>query len=576
MAKKKAKAQGVVVKAPGAAKSSGNAKKEPVQADPEAAEPTAVAEASKGPERGRKKKRKRSAASVQEPAVEEAAEDEDEAEEAMPAASSGRGNLGNLTFDGSSSKGLLPPMGPWSKDSSKVELEAGLAWLVWPMTPVTFLSEYWEKKPLHLKRQRSDFYEGLFSKADFDGHLKEGTEVRYGERLNLARFDKDKAQKVDLNGPQGTPAKWDEVQKEWTAGATMQVMHPQQVHLPVRSTLASLERSFGALFGANAYLTPSEQQGLAPHFDDVEVFMLQLEGSKRWKLHEPPEGEEYPLPRDYSRDFKPDELGPLILECVLEQGDLLYLPRGTVHSGVTEATAGFSHHLTLSTYQRTSWFQVLEKALSSALERAAGESSEFREGLPLNYIGTMGSWHEIGSEHTGPNSSGGRRAAFLRRFQGLLSRLQEFVDLDEVCDEFAVDFMAQRLPPPSASSASESTPAPEAEGITLESKVRWTDPNSVRPILSTDPETSEAQVLLFHSCSNQCGKHMCVDTESDEDVGCLRYEAATFLPALRYLCAAGSSIVRCGDLPLSDEGDRVALCENLVEAGCLELVPADA
>ena len=42
---------------------------------------------------------------------------------------------------------------------------------------------------------------------------------------------------------------------------------------------------------AKVYITPPGCQGFAPHFDNVEVFMLQLEGSKRWQLHKPPPGE---------------------------------------------------------------------------------------------------------------------------------------------------------------------------------------------------------------------------------------------------------------------------------------------
>ena len=33
----------------------------------------------------------------------------------------------------------------------------------------------------------------------------------------------------------------------------------------------ALERLFGCLVGANVYITPPESQGLAPHYDDVEV-----------------------------------------------------------------------------------------------------------------------------------------------------------------------------------------------------------------------------------------------------------------------------------------------------------------
>lgn len=38
-----------------------------------------------------------------------------------------------------------------------------------------------------------------------------------------------------------------------------------------------MEEVFGCLCGASAYLTPPKAQGLAPHWDDVEVFVLQTE-----------------------------------------------------------------------------------------------------------------------------------------------------------------------------------------------------------------------------------------------------------------------------------------------------------
>ena len=35
------------------------------------------------------------------------------------------------------------------------------------------------------------------------------------------------------------------------------------------------------------YLTPSNSQGFAPHYDDIEAFVLQLEGKKHWRLYSP-------------------------------------------------------------------------------------------------------------------------------------------------------------------------------------------------------------------------------------------------------------------------------------------------
>ena len=48
-----------------------------------------------------------------------------------------------------------------------------------------------------------------------------------------------------------------------------------------------LETLFGCLVGSSAYLTPPNTQGLAPHHDDVDVFILQTEGSKKWTLYAP-------------------------------------------------------------------------------------------------------------------------------------------------------------------------------------------------------------------------------------------------------------------------------------------------
>ena len=36
-----------------------------------------------------------------------------------------------------------------------------------------------------------------------------------------------------------------------------------------------------------SYLTPAGSQGFAPHYDDIEAFVVQLEGKKHWRLYNP-------------------------------------------------------------------------------------------------------------------------------------------------------------------------------------------------------------------------------------------------------------------------------------------------
>lgn len=91
------------------------------------------------------------------------------------------------------------------------------------------------------------------------------------------------------------------------------------------------------------------QAGLAPHHDDVELFVCHTEGRKRWRVYAPTAG--FALPTRSSGDLPAAGLGEPLLEAVLEPGDVLYLPRGTVHAAEAEGGAG-ACHVTVSMYQR--------------------------------------------------------------------------------------------------------------------------------------------------------------------------------------------------------------------------------
>jgi lysine-specific demethylase/histidyl-hydroxylase NO66 len=77
-------------------------------------------------------------------------------------------------------------------------------------------------------------------------------------------------------------------------------------------------------------LTPAGTQGFAPHYDDIEAFVLQLEGKKKWKVYKPRSKDEF-LPRFSSQNFTQADLDEPLIDIVLEAGDLLYFPRGYIH-----------------------------------------------------------------------------------------------------------------------------------------------------------------------------------------------------------------------------------------------------
>jgi 50S ribosomal protein L16 3-hydroxylase len=73
----------------------------------------------------------------------------------------------------------------------------------------------------------------------------------------------------------------------------------------------------------------SDGGGVGPHLDSYDVFLLQLQGRRRWRIG-PAADRSFRagLPLKILRRFEPDE------EWLLEPGDMLYLPPGHAHDGV--------------------------------------------------------------------------------------------------------------------------------------------------------------------------------------------------------------------------------------------------
>lgn len=63
--------------------------------------------------------------------------------------------------------------------------------------------------------------------------------------------------------------------------AVVQVHQPQRFSDTLWKLCAALEAQLGSLVGCNAYITPANAQGLAPHWDDVSIFVLQTSGTVR-------------------------------------------------------------------------------------------------------------------------------------------------------------------------------------------------------------------------------------------------------------------------------------------------------
>jgi len=246
-----------------------------------------------------------------------------------------------------------------------------LAELIQPLSTPEFFSSYWEKKPLVLSRQSPDTYRELLSLDDVDRALTE-MGSRYPD-ISLATGEKvtSAAEFTFADGSIDPVA----VFKLFSKGTSI-VLSNMQRKLPKLTALCrSLTAETSIPFQTNLYLTPPRSQGFRLHYDTHDVFILQIAGSKNWRIYDSP----VELPargRGYSA-YK-QEPGALSDKFVLQQGDLLYMPRGWYHEAISDEST--SLHITLGANSVT-WSDFLFEALALACLKDVS----FRRSLPVGF-----------------------------------------------------------------------------------------------------------------------------------------------------------------------------------------------
>ena len=187
--------------------------------------------------------------------------------------------------------------------------------LLGDITPAQFLRDYWHKKPLLIRNAIPGFKPLLTLDA-----LAKLASTNHAESRLITAVD---GQWDMQHGPIETlPAR---TEREWT-------MLVQGVNL-FDAKADALLRQFRFLPDARLddlmVSFATDGGGVGPHFDSYDVFLLQAQGQRRWRIGPQKdlsliEG----LPLKILANFTPDE------EFVLEPGDMLYLPPHYAHDGV--------------------------------------------------------------------------------------------------------------------------------------------------------------------------------------------------------------------------------------------------
>ena len=187
------------------------------------------------------------------------------------------------------------------------------------LAPHVFMRRHWQKKPL-LVRQALAGGATLLSRAQlFELAAQESVEsrlvVRASGRWSLRHGPLKRAALPPLKQPQ------------WTL-----LVQGLDLHVPAARALLDRFR-----FVPDARLDDlmlsyaTDGGGVGPHVDSYDVFLLQAQGRRRWRIGRVRAPRLVPdMPLKILANFEAEH------EWLLEPGDMLYLPPGWAHDGVAD------------------------------------------------------------------------------------------------------------------------------------------------------------------------------------------------------------------------------------------------
>ena len=195
-----------------------------------------------------------------------------------------------------------------------------------------------------MKRDTPVYFDGFFSTQAFQEMLTKVIFIQFKLKTFNFLFQNFLQYGLDLNvasyvdgvrethNPMQGRVFASEIQSQLSQGRSVQCVHPQVFNDNVWYLCEVLQEVFCSFVGANNYLTPTKSAGFAPHWDDIDAFMVQVEGKKYWKVYAP-ESADDTLPLESSGNFSDADFAERqpVFEGWLEQGDTLYVPRGFVH-----------------------------------------------------------------------------------------------------------------------------------------------------------------------------------------------------------------------------------------------------
>lgn len=202
-----------------------------------------------------------------------------------------------------------------------------------PVETTEFLAKVWNRASLHIPGNDGKFKD-LFNWGDFNQVLSQHRLDSPRIRLELNGRSEEELAFLGLRpARKGGQIPYIDIPLLYSHlndGATLVVDSIDECNTNISRLCEALTRELEANAEANIYAAWKNSPGFGLHWDDHDLFVLQLSGKKHWSLYGP--AREYPLYRDTDANVRPPT--EILWEKVISAGDVVYIPRGHWHSAI--------------------------------------------------------------------------------------------------------------------------------------------------------------------------------------------------------------------------------------------------
>jgi 50S ribosomal protein L16 3-hydroxylase len=233
------------------------------------------------------------------------------------------------------------------------------------LSPAAFMKRHWHKKPLLVRQAIPGFQPLLARPALFELAAQEDVESRL---VTLQRTRGREHWRLQ-RGPFARRALPALKTPLWTLLVQGVDLHNDAVHALLNQFRFVPDARLDDLMISYA----SDGGGVGPHYDSYDVFLLQAQGRRRWRIgrrYDPTLRDDVPV--KILANFEPEE------EFVLEPGDMLYLPHRYAHDGVAEGGECMTYSIGFRSPARNELAQeLLQRLADEAIE--AGDDQRYRD-----------------------------------------------------------------------------------------------------------------------------------------------------------------------------------------------------